>query len=61
MSITKERLATILKQAIIAYIYELDQQDYDTDSDIYTVLLNEFRMTDDEFVNIMGCSFEQYR
>ena len=56
-----ERLKEILKNAITSYVFELDQQDYYTDDELYKVLLNEFQMTDDEFVEIMGKTFKQWR
>ena len=50
---TTERLQSILKNAIIAYEFELEQQDYETEEEIHTVLLNEFDMTEIEYKIIM--------
>lgn len=61
MTIQSARLKEILKQAIIAYVFELDQQEYYTDEELYRVLLNEFGMTDKEFQEIMGKTFNQWR
>lgn len=47
------RLKEILKHAIVAYEYELDQQDYETEEELHAVLLNEFCMTEDEYNEIM--------
>ena len=58
---TKERLKEILRNAIIAYEFELDQQDYHTDDEMYSVLLNEFNMTENEYEEIMGATFAQRR
>ena len=55
-----DRLKEILRHAIAAYIFELEQG-YDSDDELYAVLLNEFDITDNEFVEIMGCTFKQYR
>ena len=61
MSIKNDRLMDIIRHAIVAYFYELDQQDYETDDEMFRVLLNEFNMTEYEFDTIMGCTFEQCR
>ena len=50
---TTERLQSILKNAIIAYEFELEQQDSETEEEIHTVLLNEFDMTEIEYKIIM--------
>ena len=56
-----ERLKKILANAIVAYEFELDQQDYDTDDEMHKVLLNEFNMTEEEYTEIMGATFKQHR
>ena len=58
---TTERLKEIVRHAIIAYEFELDQQDYDTDEEMHRVLLNEFNMTDEEYAEIMVNTFAQRR
>lgn len=58
---TIERLKEIIRNAVIAYEFELDQQDYYTDEEMHKVLLNEFSMTDDEYTEIMGNTFKQRR
>lgn len=55
------RLKDILRNAIDAYVFELDQHDYESDDEIYSVLLNQFCMNDSDYINIMGCSFKQHR
>lgn len=44
-----ERARQILRNAIRAYEFELDQQDYDTLEELHRVLLNEFNMTEEEY------------
>ena len=61
MTIQSIRLKEILKHAIAAYVFELDEQDYYTDEELYAVLLNEFSMTEEEFQEITGKTFEQWR
>lgn len=48
------RYKNILRRAIIAYEFELEQQDYETEADLHAVVLNEFGMTDEEYNHIMG-------
>ena len=48
------RLKEIIRHAILAYEFELDQQDYETDEEAHEVLLNEFYMTDEEYHEIMN-------
>lgn len=43
------RLLTILKNAIISYEFELEQQDYETEEELHKVVLNEFGMTENEY------------
>lgn len=50
---TTERLQSILKNAIIAYEFELEQQDYPTEEELHVVLLNEFGMTEEEYIEVM--------
>lgn len=49
------RYENILRNAIIAYEFELEQQDYETEEDLHTVVLNEFGMTEEEYNHIMRC------
>lgn len=60
-TVSNSRLKEILQHAIRAYVFELDQQGYDTDEEISSVLLNEFGMTEEEFQEIMGLTFKQRR
>ena len=48
------RYKNILRNAIIAYEFELEQQDYETEEDLHAVVLNKFGMTDEEYRYIMG-------
>ena len=48
------RYKNILRRAIVAYEFELEQQDYETEEELHAVVLNEFGMTDEEYKNIMG-------
>lgn len=48
------RYRNILRNAIVAYEFELEQQDYETEEDLHDVVLNEFGMTDEEYNDIMG-------
>ena len=43
------RLLSILKNAIVAYEFELEQQDYETEEELHKVVLNEFGMTESEY------------
>ena len=61
MKDVESRLREILKNAITAYVFELDQQGYYTDEELYQVLLNEFSITTEEFEYIMGATFKQWR
>lgn len=49
------RYKNILRRAITAYEFELEQHNYETKTDIHDVVLSEFGMTDEEYNNIMGC------
>jgi hypothetical protein len=44
----------IIRNAIVAYEFELEQQDYETEEALHAVVLNEFGMTDEEYKEIMG-------
>ncbi len=48
------RYQNILRRAIIAYEFELEQQDYETETELHAVVLNEFGMTEEEYNYIMG-------
>lgn len=56
---TTERLQSILKNAIIAYEFELEQQDYPTEEELHVVLLNEFGMTEEEYIEVMKRRYSQ--
>lgn len=45
----RQRALEILKNAIIAYEFELEQQDYETEEELHQVVLNEFGMTESEY------------
>ena len=49
-----KRYESILRRAIIAYEFELENQDYETEKELHTVVLNEFGMTEEEYNDIMG-------
>ena len=51
------RARVLLKNAIRAYEFELEQQDYQTAVVLHAVLLNEFGLTEAEYVEIMGKSY----
>ena len=57
LSRAEKRLKGIIKNAIIAYEFELEQQDYETPEEEHNVLLNEFGITQEEYDNIMGQTF----
>jgi DNA-binding protein Fis len=61
MKLANERLREVLKHAITAYTFELDSQDYLTEAELYSVVLNEFQITNEEFEEIMGMTFKQWR
>ena len=48
------RYKNILRRAIIAYELELKRQNYETEENLHTAVLNEFGMTDEEYNGIMG-------
>lgn len=48
------RYTKILRNAIVAYEFELENQDYETEKELHVVVLNEFDMTDEEYRYIMG-------
>jgi hypothetical protein len=47
------RYKNILHHAIVAYEFELENQDYETEKDLHAVVLNEFGMTEEEYRYIM--------
>lgn len=49
-----ERAKEILKRAVEAYEFELEQQDYETEEDMREAVLNEFGITQDEYETITG-------
>lgn len=48
------RYEKILRNAIIAYEFELENQDYETSAELHAVVLNEFGMTEEEYNTVMG-------
>lgn len=53
----KKRLKEILKNAIISYEYELEEQDYESAECLHEVVLNELQMTEKEYLKIMGSAY----
>lgn len=49
-----KRLKEILKNAIIAYEHELEQQDYKDAECLHEVVLNELQITEKEYFEIIG-------
>lgn len=49
----KKRMYDILWHAIEAYNSELDSQGYENEESMHKVLLNEFNMTEKEYMKIM--------
>ena len=50
--LSRKRLTQILRLAILAYECELDNQGYESEKELHRVLLNEFRMTEEEYRKI---------
>ena len=50
--LSRKRLTQILRHAILAYECELDNQGYESEKELHRVLLNEFRMTEEEYRKI---------
>lgn len=48
------RYQKILRNAIVAYEFELENQDYETSAELHAVVLNEFGMTEEEYNTVMG-------
>lgn len=48
-----ERLESIVKNAITAYEFELEKQDYETEEELHKVLLTEFNMTEEEYKQLI--------
>lgn len=55
------RLREILCNAIKAYKFELEQQDYESESEEHAVLLNEFGMTEMEYKELKQIDIETVR
>lgn len=53
-ALSYNRTTEILRNAILAYEFELEQQGYKTSADVHSVLLNEFGMTEDDYESVMG-------
>lgn len=51
---TTKRMIEIMKAAIVAYAFELEQQDYDSEEELHQVLLNEFGISEKEYKYITG-------
>lgn len=50
--LSRKRLTQILRHAILAYECELDNQGYESEKELHRVLLNEFRITEEEYRKI---------
>lgn len=50
--LSRKKLTQILRHAILAYECELDNQGYESEKELHRVLLNEFRMTEEEYRKI---------
>ena len=50
--LSRKRLTQILRLAILASECELDNQGYESEKELHRVLLNEFRMTEEEYRKI---------
>lgn len=50
--LSRKKLTQILRHAILAYECELDNQDYESEEELHRVLLNEFKMTEEEYRKI---------
>lgn len=55
----RQRALEILKNAIIVYEFELEQQDYETEEELHQVVLNEFGMTENEYKYVFNYNTEQ--
>lgn len=55
----RQRALEILKNAIIAYEFELEGQDYETEEELHQVVLNEFGMTETEYQYVFNYNTEK--
>lgn len=55
----EDRLKYILRNAIIAYEFELESQDYQSEDVIHAVVLNELEITEEEYREIMRYHFKK--
>ncbi len=51
------RMIVILHDAIAAYEFELEQQDYESAEALHAVVLNEIGMTENEYLEIMDRAY----
>lgn len=51
------RMIAILHDAIVAYEFELEQQDYESAEKLHAVVLNEIGITESEYLEIMGRAY----
>ena len=51
-------LVRLLHNAIVAYEYELEQQDYPSAEELHAAVLNELSMTEQEYIMVMGRKYE---
>lgn len=54
----KQKALEILKRAIVAYEFELEHQDYETEEELHQVVLNEFGMTEEEYEYVFNYNAE---
>ena len=55
----EDRFKYILRNAIIAYEFELESQDYQSEDVIHAVVLNELEITEEEYREIMRYHFKK--
>ena len=55
----EDRLKYILRNAIIAYEFELESQGYQSEDVIHSVVLNELEITEEEYREIMRYHFKK--
>ena len=56
---SNKRLKYILRNAIIAYEFELENQNYKSEDELHAVVLNELKITEEEYKEIMRYHFKK--
>ena len=54
----RQRALEVLKNAIVAYEFELEQQDYESEEELHWVVLNEFDLTQEEYEYVFNYNTE---